>query len=250
MGEISSDKEYHVALGKGDIGKYVILPGDPGRVADIASYFDEAEKVADNREYVTYTGTVDGIKVSATSTGIGCPSTAICVEELIKCGAEYFIRVGTAGSLQRDVLLGDVTITTGAVRLEGTSRQYIPIEYPAVPDLDVTVALRDAARKLNVPHHVGISHCKDAFYTEGACGLPLEDYNNQLWKAWERGNVLSTSMESAALFVVSSIKKVKAGEVLAIIGLTWDDAPIVKKVGVEEAIKVAIEAIKILDKQQ
>lgn len=250
MGEISSEKEYHVALGKGDIGRYVILPGDPGRVHKIAEYFDTAEKVAQNREYTTYTGTVDGIKVSATSTGIGCPSTAICIEELIKCGADTFIRVGTAGSLQREVALGDVCVTTGAVRLEGTSRQYIPIEYPAVPDLDVTVALRDAAKNLGVPYHVGISHCKDAFYTEGAVGDPLEDYNKQLWTAWERGNVLSTSMESAALFVVSSIRKVYAGEVLAIIGLTYDDAPIVKKVGVEEAIKVAIDAVKLLEKRR
>lgn len=242
-------KEYHIALGKGDIGKYVLLPGDPGRVPMIASYFDEAEEVAYNREYRTFTGTVDGIKLSATSTGIGCPSTAIAIEELIKCGAEVFIRIGTAGSLQKEVAVGDVTISTSAVREEGTTRQYIPLSYPAVADLDVTWALREAAKRLNFTNHTGITHCKDAFYTEGECGLPVKEENEMRWNAWYRSNVISTSMESSALFVVSSIKKVRAGEVLAIIGLTYDDVPIVKKVGVEEAIKVAIEAVKILNKE-
>lgn len=245
---MEKDKEYHIALGKGDIGKYVLLPGDPARVPKIAAYFDDAKEMANNREYRTFTGTVDGIKVSATSTGIGCPSTAIAVEELIKCGAEVFIRIGTAGSLQREVEVGDITITTASVREEGTTRQYVPLSYPAVADLDVTLALREAAKKLNIRAHTGISHCKDAFYTEGEQDLPLKEWNESRWNAWYRSNVLSTSMESAALFVISSIKKVKAGEVMAIIGLTYDDVPIVKKVGVDEAIKVAIEAVKILNK--
>lgn len=244
-------KEYHIALGKGDIGRYVLLPGDPGRVPLIASFFDEAEEVAFNREYRTFTGKVEGIKISATSTGIGCPSTAIAVEELIKCGAEVFIRIGTAGALQRKVKLGDVTITTASVREEGTTRQYVPLSYPAVADLDVTVALREAAKRLKIRYHTGISHTKDAFYTEGKEGadLPLGSHTKAMWDAWYKSNVLSTSMEAAALFVVSSIKQVRAGEVLANIGLTYDDAPIVKKVGIEEAIKIAIEAVKILNKE-
>ncbi len=248
---IDTEKQYHIQLKKGDIGKYVILPGDPGRVPLIASFFDNAHEVAFNREYRTFTGTVDGIKVSSTSTGIGCPSTAIAVEELIRVGAEVFIRVGTAGALQREIKLGDAVITTAAVREEGTTRQYIPLSYPAVADLDVTLALRKAAQKLGVRHHCGISHCKDAFFIEsekGAPPLPIEETNKSLWKAWERSNVLATSMEAAALFVVSSIRKVKAGEVVAIIGLTYDDTPIVAKVGIEEAIKIAIEAVKILEK--
>jgi uridine phosphorylase len=224
----------------------VLLPGDPGRVPHIASFFDKAEKVAQNREYTTYTGEVDGIKLSVTSTGIGCPSTAICVEELIRCGADTFIRVGTSGSLQRQVGLGDLVISTASVREEGTTRQYIPLSYPAVADLDVTLALREAAQKLGYRWHCGITHTKDAFYIEDAKTLPIADYNQKLWTAWERGNVLATAMEAAALFVVSSIRKVRAGEILAIIGLTYDDAPIVKKVGVDEAIKTAIEAVKIL----
>ncbi len=139
-------KEYHIALGKGDIGKYVLLPGDPGRVPKIADYFDNAKEVVWEREYRTFTGEITGydgkkIKISSTSTGIGCPSTAIAVEELIKVGAEVFIRIGTAGSLQKEVELGHVVISTASVRQEGTTLQYVPIEYPSVANLDVTVAL-------------------------------------------------------------------------------------------------------------
>ncbi len=246
MGHIDPNVEYHINMKKGDVGRYVLMPGDPGRVPKIAAFFDSAEEVTFNREYRTYTGYIDGIKVSCTSTGIGCPSTAIAVEELIKIGADTFIRIGTAGSLQKEVKLGDLCVTTGAVREEGTTRQYVPMSYPAIADLDVSLALREAAKKLGFPCHTGIGHCKDAFYTEGDCGLPLEEENRLKWEAWYKSNVISTSMESAALFVVSSIRKVRAGEILAIIGLTYDDVPIVKKVGVEEAIKTSIEAIKIL----
>lgn len=246
---MDNEKEYHIGLKKGDVGRYVLLPGDPARTEIIAKYFDEAQEMAFNREYRTFTGRVKGIKISTTSTGIGCPSTAICIEELAKIGADTFIRVGTAGSLQKEVELGDVVISTGAVREEGTTRQYVPLSYPAVADLEVTSALVEAAKKLGLRHHPGIVHCKDAFYTEGAEGegLPLAEHNEEMWKAWYRSNVLATSMESSALFVISSIKRLKAGEVLAIIGLTYTGKPIEKKVGIEEAIKIAIEAVKILE---
>lgn len=247
MDKIDTEKQYHLQLKPGDVGRYVLLPGDPGRVPKIAAHFDSAEEVAFNREYRTFTGLVDGIKVSCTSTGIGCPSTAIAVEELIKIGADTFIRIGTAGSLQREVGLGDLCITTAAVREEGTTRQYVPLSYPAIADLDVTVALRAAARKLGLKHHCGIGHCKDAFFIEGEETLPIAAENRNKWDAWYKSNVLSTSMESAALFVVSSIRRVHAGEILAIIGLTYDDAPIVAKVGIDEAIRTAIEAIRILE---
>lgn len=246
---LKSETQYHVALKPGDVGRYVILPGDPGRVPKIAKYFDEAHQVAQNREYTTYTGTVDGIKVSCTSTGIGCPSAAICIEELIKIGADTFIRVGTAGALQREVGLGDIVISTAAVREEGTSRQYVPISYPAVADLDVTWALREAARKLGLSNHLGIMHCKDAFYIEEPEMIPQYKHNKDLWETWTKGRVMATSMESAALFTIGTIRKVRVGEVTAIIGLTYDDAPISSgHLGVDEAIKAAIEAIKILDK--
>jgi uridine phosphorylase len=250
VAESDTTLQYHIHLKRGDVGRYVLLPGDPGRVPLIASFFDGAREVAFNREYRTFTGTVDGIPISCTSTGIGCPSTAIAVEELVRIGADTFIRIGTAGSLQREVGLGDLCISTAAVREEGTTRQYVPLSYPAVADLDVTCALREAARRLGLKHHVGISHCKDAFFIEGDCGLPAEDENRSKWKAWYRANVLSTAMESAALFVVSSIKRVRAGEILAIIGLTYDDRPVVAKVGVEDAIRVAVEAVRILERQR
>jgi uridine phosphorylase len=246
--EIDPTLQYHVHLRPGDVGRYVLLPGDPGRVPRIAAHFKDAREVAFNREYRTFTGTVDGIPVSCTSTGIGCPSTAIAVEELIKCGADTFIRIGTAGSLQKEVKLGDLCVSNAAVREEGTTRQYVPLSYPAVADLDVTAALRDACRKLGYRHHVGINHCKDSFFIEGDQNLPLEDENESNWKAWYRSNVISTAMESAAIFVVSSIRRVRAGEILAIIGLTYADQPVVTKVGVDEAIKAAIEAVKLLDR--
>ena len=240
------EKEYHIGLKKGDVGRYVLLPGDPARTELIAKHFDNAREVAFTREYRTFTGTVDGIKVSTTSTGIGCPSAAIAIEELAKIGADTFIRVGTAGSLQKEVKLGDVVISTGAVREEGTTRQYVPLSYPAVANLEVTNALVKAAKGLGFRYHPGIVHCKDAFYTEGAKDLPLAEYNEEMWQAWYRSNVLATSMETSALFVISSIKRLRAGEVLAIIGLTYADQPIAKKVGITEAIKTAIEAVKIL----
>lgn len=241
--------QYHVHLKRGDVGRYVLLPGDPGRVPLIASFFDEAREVAFNREYRTFTGFVDGIKISCTSTGIGCPSTAIAVEELIRVGADTFIRIGTAGALQPGIQLGDLCITTASVREEGTTRQYVPLSYPAVADLDVTLALREAARKLGFRHHCGIGHCKDAFFIESDEGLPLAAENKMKWEAWYRSNVISTSMEAAALFVVSTIRRVRAGEILAVIGLTYEDKPIMAKVGIEEAIRTAIEAVKILAKQ-
>lgn len=242
------ETQYHIGLKRGDVGRYVLLPGDPGRVPKIAEYFDKAEKVAQNREYTTYTGYIDGIKISSTSTGIGCPSAAIAIEELIKIGADTFIRIGTAGALQPEIKLGDVVISTGAIREEGTSRQYVPISFPAVADLDVTYALRQASKKLGLRAHCGVMHCKDAFYIEEPEMIPQAKHNLDLWETWRRANCLATSMESAALFTIGTIRKVRVGEITAIIGLTYDDAPIVKKVGVDEAIKTALEAVKILEK--
>jgi hypothetical protein len=148
-------KQMHIALQKGDVGRYVIVPGDPGRCEKIAKYFDDAHFVASNREFTTWTGTLLGEKVSVCSTGIGGPSTAIAIEELVECGADTFIRLGTSGGIDLSVQGGDVVVATGAVRQDGTSREYMPLEYPAVPDFDVTLALRDgirAAGKLRYRH--------------------------------------------------------------------------------------------------
>lgn len=231
-------KMYHVQLKKGDIGRYVFLPGDPGRVEWIASFFDEAHLVAENREYKTYTGTIDGIPVSVTSTGIGGPSAAIAVEELIRCGADTFIRIGTAGYIQDYVDLTDVVIATAAVRDEGTTMHYIPAEYPAVASIDVVCALRNAAQKLGIPAHTGIVQSKDAFYGEVEPeSLPTEEYLRYRWHCWEAGQVLASEMEAAAVFVVSSIRRCRAG---CILNHSRD---------MGETISIAIEAVRQLAKQ-
>lgn len=140
--------QYHLQIRKGDVGRYVILPGDPKRCKKIAAYFENPVLVADSREFVTYTGALDGVKVSVTSTGIGGPSASIAMEELIQCGADTFIRVGTCGGMALDVEGGDIVVATGAIRAEGTSKEYAPIEFPAVADLTVTNALVQAAKNL------------------------------------------------------------------------------------------------------
>lgn len=140
------------------------MPGDPKRCVKIAQYLDNPVLIADNREFITYTGTLDGVKVSVTSTGIGGPSASIAMEELYRCGADTFVRIGTCGGMQTDVKSGDIVIATGAIRMEGTSKEYAPIEFPAVADLDVTNALVAAAKQKNFTHHTGVVQCKDAFY--------------------------------------------------------------------------------------
>lgn len=228
-------KQYHVELAKGDIGRYVILPGDPGRVEKIAAFLDNAKLVAHHREYVTYTGSLCGVPVSVTSTGIGSPSTAIAVEELIAAGADTFIRIGTAGMIQDYFDLNDCIIATGAVRDEGTTRQYIPLQYPAVAHPDVVQALRQAAKACGKTAHVGIVQSKDAFYGEAEPeSMPNEFMLVDQWKAWKRGRVLASEMEAAALFVVSSIRGARAGCVLNNCG------------DIKETIAVVIEGVKNL----
>ncbi len=244
-----SDKLYHIELSRGEMPRYVLLPGDPGRVPYIARQLDNPREIARHREYVSYTGMYHGIAVGVMSTGIGCPSAAIAVEELIEIGADTFIRVGTAGSLQEDVRVGDLVISQAAVREEGTSVQYVPLSYPATADLDVTLALRRAAEDLRVRAHVGISHCKDAFYSEEPGRVPLDEFHRQRWSVWRKARVLSTSMEAAAIFTISSIHGARAGEVVAIVGDTAGNSPIVKLAGVDEAIRCALDAIVILQRQ-
>lgn len=243
-------KQYHIQVGEGEVGRYVILPGDPKRCAKIAKYFDNPVLVADNREYVTYTGTLDGVKVSVTSTGIGGPSASIAMEELARCGADTFIRVGTSGGMQINVMSGNLVIANGAIRMEGTTKEYAPIEFPAVADFEVTTALVQAARNLAQPYHVGVVQCKDSFYGQHSpetkpVGYELMDK----WNAWVQMGCLASEMESAAVFIVSDYLKMRAGSVLltvanqerAKVGL---DNPIVHDT--DAAIRTAIEAIRIL----
>ena len=213
-----SGKQYHTNVGPDDIGKYVIMPGDPKRCEKIAAYFDDAKLVADSREYVTYTGTLDGVKVSVTSTGIGGPSASIAIDELAKCGAHTFIRIGTCGGMQENVMGGDVVIATGAVRMEGTSREFAPIEYPAVPDLDVTNALVKSAKELGVTHHVGVVQCKDSFFGQHEPQIMPVSYElENKWQAWLRMGCLASEMESAALFIAGSFLRVRTGSCFLVV---------------------------------
>ena len=180
-------KLYHIQVAPGEVGKYVILPGDPKRCASIAKYFDDPVMIADNREYVTYTGYLDGEKVSVTSTGIGGPSASIAMEELVQCGADTFVRVGTCGGMDINVKGGDIVVATGAIRMEGTSKEYAPIEFPAVANLDVVNALVASAKREGVPFHTGVVECKDSFYGQQSPETKPVSYElMNKWEAWLR----------------------------------------------------------------
>ena len=246
----NAGKQYHIQVGEGDVGKYVIMPGDPKRCAKIAKYFDDAKLMADSREYVTYTGYLDGVKVSVTSTGIGGPSASIAMEELVMSGADTFIRIGTCGGMQTEVMSGDVVIASGAIRMEGTSREYAPIEFPAVADIQIVNALTDAARKLEQNYHVGVVQCKDSFYGQHSPEVKPVSYELlNKWEAWKRLGCLASEMESAALFVVASSLRVRVGSCFLVVanqerekeGL---DNPVVHDT--DMAIRVAVEALRTL----
>ncbi|MCI5902935.1 MAG: uridine phosphorylase [Blautia sp.] len=245
--------QYHLQIGSGDVGRYVILPGDPKRCKKIAGFLEEPRLIADSREFVTYTGYLEGEKVSVTSTGIGGPSASIAVEELVRCGADTFVRVGTCGGMQTEVLGGDIVIANGAVRMEGTSREYAPIEFPAVPSLEVLNALKTAADRLEYPSHVGVVHCKDSFYGQHEPEVKPVGYElTSKWQAWIRCGVLASEMESAAIFVAGSCLRVRTGSCFLVVanqeraakGL---DNPQVHDT--EKAIRTAVEAIRILIRQ-
>ena len=242
--------QYHIGLKEGDVGEYVILPGDPKRCAKIAQYFDNAKLIADRREFTTYTGFLNGVKVSVTSTGIGGPSAAIALEELVNVGAKYFIRVGTCGGMDTDVKSGDLVIATGAIRMEGTTKEYAPVEFPAVADYDMVTALINSAKKLNLPYHAGIVECKDSFYGQHSPEkMPVSYELLNKWDAWLKLGCLASEMESAALFVVGSYLRVKVGSVFLVVANQERE-----KLGLENpvvhdtdsAIKTAVEAIKEL----
>ena len=246
----TDETQYHIGLKQGDVGEYVILPGDPKRCAKIAAYFEDAKLVADRREFTTYTGYLNGVKVSVTSTGIGGPSAAIALEELVKVGAKYFIRVGTCGGMDLDVKSGDLVIATGAIRMEGTSKEYAPIEFPAVANYDIVTALINGAKKLNLPYHVGVVECKDSFYGQhNPEKMPVSYELMNKWDAWMKLGCLASEMESAALFTVASYLRVKVGSIFLVVANQEREKqglenPIVHDT--DTAIKTAIEAIKNL----
>lgn len=241
-------KQYHINLEEGQVGKYVILPGDPGRCKEIAKYFDDPVLVGKNREFITYTGTLLGEKVSVTSTGIGGPSASIAMEELVAIGATNFIRVGTCGGINTNVLSGDLVIATGAVRNEGTSKEYAPIEYPAVADFELTAQLVNTCKNLDLRYHCGVVQCKDSFYGQHDPKRMPVSYNLlDKWEAWKRLGVLASEMESAALFTVAAALNVKCASIFNVV---WNQER--KNLGyieedchsTEKAIKIAVETIK------
>lgn len=250
MGILDSEKQYHIGLKQGDIGKYVILTGDPGRCSLIASYLEQAVLVGNNREFVTYTGFLDGIKVSVTSTGIGGPSAAIAMEELVKIGGDTFLRVGTCGGMDLEVLPGDLVIVTGAIRKEGTSKEYAPVEFPAVADFHLVNALVAAAEKLQYSHHIGIVECKDSFYGQHEPqSKPVREQLLQKWEAWLRLGCKASEMESAALYIVASYLKVRCGTVLLTVGNQEREKRNLENPPVSDstrAIQTAVEAMRHL----
>ncbi|WP_199288048.1 uridine phosphorylase [Culicoidibacter larvae] len=246
--------EMHIGLEKGDVGRFVLMPGDPKRCAKIAAYLDDAQLVGDFREYVTYTGYLDGVKVSVTSTGIGGPSAAIAMEELVHIGADTFIRVGTCGGMALDVVGGDVIVATGAVRMEGTSKEYAPIEFPAVADFAVTTALVNASKAHGKAPHVGVVECKDSFYGQHQPSTKPVSYElENKWQAWLALGCVGSEMESAALFTIASYLKVRCGTVLLVVAnqeRAQAGLPNPVDENVEVAIEIAIDAVRQLIREE
>ena len=243
-------KQYHIHCAPGDVGRYCILPGDPGRVPAIAALFDDARPVAQNREYNVYTGKLLGETVSVCSTGIGGPSASIAMEELHKCGADTFIRTGTCGGIDINVKSGDIVVATGAIRYEHTSLEYAPIEFPAVADLDVTNCLVEATRALGLPLHTGVVQCKDSFYGQHAPDDSPVFYDLKAkWESWKRLGVKASEMESAALFVVAAARGCRCGSCFHTGGNQEREAAGLDQNMSEDtsnSVKVAVEAVKLL----
>ena len=248
----SHEKQYHINVCAGQVGKYCILPGDPGRCEKIAKMLDNPVHISTNREYNIWNGYLCGQLVTVCSTGIGGPSAAIAMEELVACGADTFIRVGTCGGISLKVKSGDIVIASGAVRQDGTSREYAPIEFPAVSDSDILFALRSAARELDRPYHVGVVQAKDSFYGQHSPKrMPTSTDLLEKWEAWKRLGVLASEMESGTLFTVAASLDVKCGAVFCSV---WNQERADAGLDTQEdechdttvAIKVAVEAIKKL----
>lgn len=240
---------FHLKCRADDIGKYVLLPGDPGRTDVIAGYIDDARLIGSNREFRIWSGSLEGELVSIVSTGIGGPSAAIAIEELVMCGADTFIRIGTCGGMQSEVPAGQLVIPTGAVRMEGTSHEYMPSAFPAVPDFDLASAIVNAAKELSIPYVSGVVHCKDSFYGQhDPERMPVANRLTDDWNAWIAAGVVASEMESAALFVAASVLHVRCASVLNMI---WNQER-EKKYGIEctpqldmdTAVKTAVKALR------
>ena len=248
------EKQYHIHCTAGDVGRYCILPGDPGRCASIAALLDDSRLIAQNREFTVYTGSLLGEKVSVCSTGIGGPSAAIAMEELTAVGADTFIRVGTCGGIDLSVKSGDIVVATGAVRQEGTSREYAPIEFPAVPDITVASALIEAAAAMGKTCHAGVVQCKDSFYGQHSPErMPVSYELQNKWEAWKRLGVKASEMESAALFVVAAALHVRCGSCFHVVWNQEREAAGLDQDMSEDtsaAVRVGVEAVKLLIRRE
>ncbi|KXH71158.1 MAG: hypothetical protein AM326_11980 [Candidatus Thorarchaeota archaeon SMTZ-45] len=242
---MNNNREYHIGIAPGEIPELVLLPGDPDRARDIAmKYFDEPQEIARKREYWSFKGKWKGVPVAVCSTGIGCPSAAIALEELVKVGCTTFLRVGTSGAISRSIESGDLVIFTGSVRDDGTSRQYVPIEFPAVADPEMVLALIEAAQNSGARFHVGIGHSKDAFYSEHPEFVTDSEGTRRKWEWMRNSRVLATEMEAAALFVIGHLRRVKVGTICVVIGENVEkEAKIVGKPSIDELVTVALDAI-------
>lgn len=214
--------QYHIRLKEGEVAPYVLLPGDPGRVAAVAAVWDEAHKVAENREYVTWTGVYRGVPLSCTSTGIGAPSTAIALEELARAGARTFLRIGTCGTFQDGVENGDIAIIDSALRLDGTSKLYAPVEFPAAAHHEVIRACIEAGRGLGYPCHVGTSRSADTFYAcHGSPGSSFGGYWQSGWRDHfedlKRMRVLAAEMEAGIVLVLARLWGLRAGALAVVL---------------------------------
>lgn len=247
------EKYYHIGFGNDHGAKYVILPGDPGRVEKIARHLDNPRFYARNREYTTWIGTLENQPVLVMSTGMGGPSTAIAVEELYQSGVRNFLRIGTCGGMATRVKGGELVIAMGAIRMEGTSREYVPIEFPAIANLEVVNALVQSAEEIGAAYHTGIVQCKDSFYGQHSPErMPAGDELMNKWQAWIKADCLASEMESAALFIVAQILQARAGCVLNVL---WNqerekqgfDNPTCNDMA--KAIRVSVEAVRKLIKE-
>lgn len=242
------EKEYHINLSEEDGAKYAIICGAPERVPLIASFFEDSEFLTQNREFLSYCGYLDGERVLVTSTGIGGPSASITVEELNHIGVDTIIRIGTCGGIQPDITPGEVLIATGAVRMDGTTKEYAPIEFPAIADFEVTSALVNACNNLNVKYKAGVVQSKDSFYGQHSpASTAVSETLLNKWEAWKRCGVLGSEMECSTLYVISSIRKIRAGAVLYVLwnqereNVNIDDE---NKKYTTSAIEVAVQALK------
>jgi uridine phosphorylase len=245
---VADERKYHVGLARGDVGEYVLVPGDPFRTPMVAKHLDGAKEVAFSREYRTFTGTVDGVAVSTMSTGMGGPSVAIGVEELAELGVHTFLRVGTCGAAQPEIKMGDVVIAIGSVRSEGTPDGYVPKEYPAIASLDVTNALVEAATAAGVPYHVGVIRSVDALYSDLMPErMPRPHHLREELDMWSRAGILSNDMETSTLFVVSRLRKLRAGTInLCVDELGAGEIHHLDPSYMDRMLNVAVDAIRLL----